>query len=817
MEPKYSILYFKENLDSYQEKIGSQLRQGLKVFWFGTEEEVYRLKNEYKEFADAYFLQAFVIVNVDGANKLDSSLIGDGIGIETEHKKVFDWLENSIPQFNAAQYRVEHCAAQDNIVVKASAGTGKTTVMIDRILYLMHTVPNLDMSEIYMITFTNAATNQMNDRLQEMLLKKYALTKNQKYLNWLEQQSQMHISTIDSLALDLFRSYGTSVGYGRDLQIRNMEKERTDIFKDILSENLNDKESIYNQIGMSYSEAEKLIKAYWKDLTQKGYSVAEVLERDWGSIKGSSADANFQEVLKKVLVAFDERYRKLKLDKNAISINDLFFDFGHLLLDEKISCNGLIIKYLFVDEFQDTDVTQIKTFVNLVRQINACLFVVGDIKQSIYGFKGATDAAFDLLEKELQEKLKCFNLRNNYRTCANIMCAMEKYFYSWSDDGLIRYEESVRPFNSETGSMKMEPAENKNNKPDQIVNVISEALNDLEIDVRAGKKVTDKTKVAVLVRWNSQAYKIAELCRNNGINVVLSADRPFFRSDAVRDFYAFISSFIFVGQPIYMYNYLMTPYADLDEVISIDEIEKLGKEEISEYLKSLIPRSWYLYEKDFRIRPVLSVVKDIFKNGDILERYIAMDKADLSSGDKSEAGRNAQVARDARQYQRNLDKLMEILQQRMDGDFTTLYDLYVYLSLMISSNREELEPDVELNKDHTCVYVMTVHKAKGLEFDTVILPEMGVGLDPSEKTTVLVNDDKFAWYNLRNKNEQVSAYYKELREEYCRKGQAEQTRILYVAMTRAINKLILIVNNSNRNNARESWSSLIGKVGLINE
>lgn len=110
-------------------------------------------------------------------------------------------------------------------MVKASAGTGKTTVMIDRILYLMHMVPDLDMSEIFMITFTNEATNQMNDRLQEILLKKYALTKNQRYLTWLEQQSQMHISTIDSLAYDLFKRFGCSVGFGRDLGIQPLEKK----------------------------------------------------------------------------------------------------------------------------------------------------------------------------------------------------------------------------------------------------------------------------------------------------------------------------------------------------------------------------------------------------------------------------------------------------------------------------------------------------------------------------------------------------------------------------------------------------------------
>ena len=71
--------------------------------------------------------------------------------------------------------------------------------------------------------------NQMNDRLQKMLLKKYALTKNQRYLAWLEQQSHMHISTIDSLAYDLFKQFGTDVGFGRDLSIKNLERDRKSV------------------------------------------------------------------------------------------------------------------------------------------------------------------------------------------------------------------------------------------------------------------------------------------------------------------------------------------------------------------------------------------------------------------------------------------------------------------------------------------------------------------------------------------------------------------------------------------------------------
>lgn len=819
MEPRYSILYFKEELTRHYDKIRAYLLDGIKVFWFGETHECEALRKEFPGFVKEFFLQVYDISDMEGVSDIPSSKVIDGIGISDKYSTLFDWFERNIYVFNTAQYRVEHCKETANIAVKASAGTGKTTVMIDRILYLMHMIPDLNMSEIYMITFTNEATNQMNDKLQEKLLSKYSLTKNKKYLSWLEQQSQMHISTIDSLAYDLFRRFGTGVGFGRDLEIQPMEKDRKDLIKDILSDCLNERESIMTQIGMTYSEASRLIDDYWRELTRKGYTINEILEKDWGNAELEPIVANFQKTLCEVLKQFEKRYGQLKLDANAISINDLFFDFGHYLLDKQLECSGLDMRYLFVDEFQDTDATQIRTFASLAQTIGARLFVVGDIKQSIYAFKGATDEAFDILESEMKGNLCYYSLRNNYRTCANIMKVMEKYFFAWSDEGLLRYEESVRPFKKDTGEVYMEMVYKKDEIPVLTINAIDQALQELELDVRSGKKkVSEKTKVAVLVRGNKKAAEIAELCRAEGMTVVLNSDKPFFLSQAVRDFYAMISSYIFVDQPIYTYNYLMTPYAVYDDVISVTEMERLKGDQkaLNEYLQKFTANtSWHKYQKEFRIRPVLSVIKDIVENENVIENYIALDKDHMYGDDWTEAKKNRQALIDAKSYQMNLDKLMEMIQQRMDGEFATLYDIYVYLSLMISSNREEMEPDIEMVDDYTSVYIMTVHKSKGLEYDTVIMPAMNGNLIPREQTTILVNDKKIAWYYKKNTSGHMnSVWYDELRKEAVRKGVEEETRMLYVAMTRAVNKLIMLVNNWD---SYESWSSLIRKVGLIDE
>ena len=120
-----------------------------------------------------------------------------------------------------------------------------------------------------------------------------------------------------------------------------------------------------------------------------------------------------------------------------------------------------------------------------------------------------------------------------------------------------------------------------------------------------------------------------------------------------------------------------------------------------------------------------------------------------------------------------------------------------------------------MTDDYTSVYIMTVHKSKGLEYDTVILPAMGHSLVPRERTSILLGKEKAAWaYEPEKSSQMKSRWYEELQKEAVRRGVEEETRMFYVAMTRAVNRLILLVNERQ---TYESWSSLIGKVGLINE
>ena len=392
MNPKYSILLCNQSIAEYEDKIKNWLFQGIKIFWFGKESDISQLKEKYPDFFKAFLLQGFTVktqyksIIVDGQDKDD----------------FIEVLVKDCPFFNAAQYKVEHCQADEHIVVQASAGTGKTTVMIDRIMFLMHTVPNLEMSDIYMITFTNDATNQMNLRLQDMLMTRFQLTGNMKYFRWVEQQSQMNISTIHSFAYTMLKEYGIGESFTRNLSIRNFKYEKTELIKNMMNEKTNDLNSIRSQVGVSFYQANKLVDKYWDGFAKLGISHHDMKSMNWGQAADDNSIA-FQKLISNVVDKLDEDYFDIKRNNDAIATDDIMRDLQEVLMGKNVPQSDLTMKYLFIDEFQDSDLSQIKVASLLVKIMHSKLFVVGDVKQSIYRFRGANDDAFQILANNLKE------------------------------------------------------------------------------------------------------------------------------------------------------------------------------------------------------------------------------------------------------------------------------------------------------------------------------------------------------------------------------------------------------------------------------
>ncbi len=180
--------------------------------------------------------------------------------------------------------------------------------------------------------------------------------------------------------------------------------------------------------GMWYYEVREFLETVWDKFEQKG-----VVSEDFSGVSMNPDESDFTKSVIDVLMKADEELYQLKLENDVIGISDLT-RFMKKIYESDAPLEELSdrYRYLFVDEFQDTDVSQIQSIVSIIAATDIRLVAVGDVKQGIYRFRGADSSAFTVLDETMSLKKlgRCvtYRLDENFRSSRLLVEQMERHF-----------------------------------------------------------------------------------------------------------------------------------------------------------------------------------------------------------------------------------------------------------------------------------------------------------------------------------------------------------------------------------------------------
>lgn len=710
-------------------------------------------------------------------------------------------------RFNLEQYKVEHANGEKNVLVQAGAGTGKTYSMVSRIAYLclsrQHFVNNI-VDEIAMVTFTNEAADNMKVRLKQYFMNCYILTRKKKILHYIEAVDLMQISTIHKFAKTVLQSTAMEYGLGTEFSISASEYAKEQVYERYLNNFIVKKQqeepNFAQQLRMPVHKFRKLLMRFSQQLYNKSYDIKGLKAENLGRFEEWPF---FNDVIMEVMIPAEEEYENTILSKNKIDLKK-----SMLLLNDAV--NGVFkekcelkYKYLFIDEFQDTDDVQIDSFLKLQKVIkSAKLFVVGDLKQSIYRFRGATISAFDLIQKNSQS-WDAYSLTINYRTDSRLLRKFDHVFAGMGARGFLPFVQGKDSLDSD---IITDISENELIKKIEYAGeggrmnlLFAEIERQKEIikTLDAGNTLSDKEKIiAILVRDNWQIHDILEEAKARGEYIETQVGGDLYQLTPALDLYKLVIALLNPRDPVSLFNLIDSNYVGIG--LDIQGLHGKGKEYqvtkltevLNQYFERIFNKSWMEIVANTRIQPILMLLRNIYEGTQPWHQYSSIE--------------NKQKF-----YMANYELVLEKIIKMYSVDYLTLNVIENNLHINILAKQEELARNVEVETNDIRVICTTVHKAKGLEYGTVIMPYMGMDIASTKKADldVYVEQEKLA-YGIRigeKEGKKYNSNYDVSQEQNERVK--EESRVLYVALTRAIRNVVWMKDTRSKN--KRAWQNLM--------
>jgi len=617
-------------------------------------------------------------------------------------------------------------------LVLAGAGSGKTRVITEKIAYLIRKC-DVKSHNIYAVTFTNKSAKEMKERVTKLL-------KN-------ENTTGLNVSTFHNLGLNIIRREYKALGYKSNFSIMDAA-DSGQILKELMHKQTLDPE-VLDGVQWDISN--------WKN----------------AHISPEDAINKAEDAQDKARAILYQAYQKQLKAYNAVDFDDLIGLPVKLFTEnpEILQKWQNKVRYLLVDEYQDTNAAQYALVKQLVG-VQARFTVVGDDDQSIYAWRGAQPENLAMLKEDFPA-LELIKLEQNYRSTnrilksANQLIANNPHVFEktlWSDMGA-------------GDPLRVIACANENQEVERVVS---------EIIVHKFKYKTKNRDYAILYRGNHQARLMERALREQNIQYVISGGKSFFDHAEIKDIMSYLRIIVNPDDDAAFLRIVNTPRRE----IGASTLEKLAT-----YATG---RDISLFEatQEFGLTTILSdkALKRVQHFGDQLLSW--MQEADSAQGEEvpsfvrqlvekieydnwiHENSSNPKTAERRINNVRDLILWIERIVKKaleQDGEEKRLETIVTHMALMDMMERNESE------NDHDMVSLMTLHASKGLEFPHVFLIGMEEELLPHKQNLEspgLEEERRLAYVGITRAQRSLTMTYATKRRKYGEDMRCEPSRFL---------------------------------------
>jgi ATP-dependent DNA helicase Rep len=637
-------------------------------------------------------------------------------------------LENFKMRLNDAQQEaVEYVSGP--CLVLAGAGSGKTRVITNKIAYLVREC-GYKARQIAAVTFTNKAAREMKERVAQTLGKAEA--------------RGLKVSTFHTLGLSIIKKHVLQLGYKAGFSLFD-DKDSMSLLRDLT-------ETEYDGDKDLLSALQSKISNWKNDL---------VLPE--AAMKLAYGDSEIEQA--KYYVEYSSHLKAY----NALDFDDLIL-LPTLLLKTNDAVREKwqsMLKYLLVDEYQDTNTSQYELVRLLVGQ-RARFTVVGDDDQSIYSWRGARPQNLVLLKKDFPS-LRLIKLEQNYRSSgrilhnANILIQNNPHVYDKRLFSELPYGEKLR----------VVVAKNEEHEAEKVV---------AELMAHRFMNNTSYGDYAILYRGNHQSRLFEKVLMTNRIPYKISGGMSFFGRTEVKDVMAYLRLLVNQDDDNALLRVINTPSrgigrATLEKIGHFSNANRIGLFEACCHsgLNSILGSRSYQSVGQFS-RWVVEAA-DNAQRGDtvaVLRDFIKAMNYEEWLYEQSTSPKAAEMG------MANVSTLFGWIDNMLKGD-----DLEVPMTLPEIVNRLILRDMMERGEDDSesdQVQLMTLHASKGLEFPYVFMVGMEEGLLPHKSSIEEDNIDeerRLAYVGITRAQKELVFSIARERRQFGEVMQPEPSRFLY--------------------------------------